>query len=184
MSGLSSIPLEFRSTFDTINDLKIVWKAFALRNGCRYVVVKSSKERYEIACPNEEGEGVEKCRFRLTAFRKRDGLVHISKANVIHSVFCESSSEKYRISSNTMVSEVEHLCHTITNIKPKDLSRTVKRDFGVDLNYHTAWKTLNLVKKKPEKNKTSLFLKSKGFLMPSRKRTQVPWLRWKQSITG
>ncbi|BFG34699.1 hypothetical protein CerSpe_209720 [Prunus speciosa] len=118
---------------------------YAFATGFRFAFVKNEKERVIAECFKKISDG---CNWRIHASVCRlNGFFYIKSLNKVHTCTGAICEEKSKMMSSRIISSV--LVDRIQEepfIKPVDIVKDFKQNYGLDISYHTAWYAKNLAK--------------------------------------
>jgi hypothetical protein len=127
-----------QSVYESVRQLHDDLKIYAVGNSCPFYVKNSSNSRFAAICRSPE------CNFALTAYRHKDGMIHIRKCHLFHSPYCSETKPASIFAIRKLTAS--HVDND-RNVEPKVLVNAMRNDHGVQTKYKTAWKALNQSKK-------------------------------------
>ncbi|KAH6583291.1 hypothetical protein BASA60_001515 [Batrachochytrium salamandrivorans] len=85
----------------------------------------------------------EECLFKVAIYKRKDSELHTTTSNWDHSAFCSYSKTKSTTSALRNV--IRPYKEVFEIVKPGDLVSLARRDYGADIPYHSAWKSLRQI---------------------------------------
>ncbi|KAM1751061.1 hypothetical protein FF1_009174 [Malus domestica] len=139
---------------------KLCMYAFAM--GFRFAYVKNDKDRVIAECFKKISDG---CNWRVYASVCRlNGFFYIKTLNNVHTCTGVNREEKSKMMNAKIVSSI--LVDQIRgkpSIKPVDIVKDFKQNYGLDIPYHTAWYAKEMAKSEVHGDESSSYSRLVGY---------------------
>ena len=127
--------LDVGKTFETIALLKETLSSLALMVGFEFMTLRSSDRRYEVKC-----KGVE-CNWHVYARAVgRSSIYRIRNSQTAHECYGIPHRGRNNMTSTFIAGKIREKLTLKPDLRPVDLVKDIKSDFGVDISYRKAWK--------------------------------------------
>jgi hypothetical protein len=157
------------SVFDSISAFRLAFVSQCLKLNCDYIVHTSEPSKFIAMCRSVVGLSADervkedRCQFRVTCYKQKDGSVKAKQLNMLHSPFCMNATMKsYKVKAVNEFSRPHQ--ESLTVFKPKDVQNLIRGEFGANLPYCTAWRSLHDLNAQAEMLNDGSFEKIEDYL--------------------
>ena len=131
------------SEFSDISSARQAFKEYAAANDLFYRIKMSNQLRFEVNCPDDSQGSSSACTFYFRCRSSKDGLVRVTGRNLQHSSTCR----KFRsASTSAIIPIVRESQEMIAKVRPRDITRIIRRTMSAKARYMSAWRALDRVR--------------------------------------
>ena len=127
-------------TFNDAKHFRTVLKNYCISHKRAFIYERNDSCKITAVCP------VPSCGWRVYAsYHKKDRSFGVRRCNLQHSCGLDTlrDLDNPKADSKWVAAYIKETVRTDTEYKPKNAIQSIKKDFGIRINYHKAWNALD-----------------------------------------